>query len=187
MIVRNQGSIGARDLHLENFSVSNGGKDLIEVNPMLGSSFRRSSQPASHSLDPGMYSLKGHDCERLHFLSIHLRKKPVHRFVSWNPALGRWLRRWVSVLLNGSRTLPNNLPTATHVPNKPLQLMNMISLPALQEIAPDQIPWHMWEHNQESKACLSPLACVSTSFDLGMSPPMTTRKHRCPVNGASFC
>ena len=30
-IVRNQGSIGARDLHLENFSVSNGGKDLIEV------------------------------------------------------------------------------------------------------------------------------------------------------------
>ena len=30
-IVRNAGSLGARDLHLENFSVSNGGKELIEV------------------------------------------------------------------------------------------------------------------------------------------------------------
>lgn len=31
VIVRNQGSLGARDLHLENFSVSNGGKDLIQA------------------------------------------------------------------------------------------------------------------------------------------------------------
>ena len=31
VIVRNQGSLGAKDVHLENFSVSNGGKDLIEV------------------------------------------------------------------------------------------------------------------------------------------------------------
>ena len=31
VIVRNAGTLGAKDLHLENFSVSNGGKELIQV------------------------------------------------------------------------------------------------------------------------------------------------------------
>ena len=31
VVVRNAGTMGSRDLHLENFSVSNGGQDLIEV------------------------------------------------------------------------------------------------------------------------------------------------------------
>lgn len=30
-VMRNKGSIGSKDLHLENFSVSNGGAELIEV------------------------------------------------------------------------------------------------------------------------------------------------------------
>lgn len=30
-IIRNQGSLGARDIHLDKFSVSNGGKELIQV------------------------------------------------------------------------------------------------------------------------------------------------------------
>ena len=37
-VMRNKGSIGSKDLHLENFSVSNGGAELIEVsshNPVM--------------------------------------------------------------------------------------------------------------------------------------------------------
>lgn len=30
-VQRNKGSMGSKDLHLENFSVSNGGQELIEV------------------------------------------------------------------------------------------------------------------------------------------------------------
>lgn len=30
-VMRNKGSLGSKDLHLENFSVSNGGAELIEV------------------------------------------------------------------------------------------------------------------------------------------------------------
>ena len=35
VVVRNAGTMGSRDLHLENFSVSNGGQDLIEVRNLL--------------------------------------------------------------------------------------------------------------------------------------------------------
>ena len=35
VVVRNAGTMGSRDLHLENFSVSNGGQDLIEVHSLL--------------------------------------------------------------------------------------------------------------------------------------------------------
>ena len=30
-VQRNKGTMGSKDLHLENFSVSNGGQELIEV------------------------------------------------------------------------------------------------------------------------------------------------------------
>lgn len=35
-VMRNKGSIGSKDLHLENFSVSNGGQELIEVSQSHG-------------------------------------------------------------------------------------------------------------------------------------------------------
>lgn len=33
-VQRNKGTMGSKDLHLENFSVSNGGQELIEVRCM---------------------------------------------------------------------------------------------------------------------------------------------------------
>ena len=33
VIIRNTGGGGSRDVHLENFSISNGGQELIEVQP----------------------------------------------------------------------------------------------------------------------------------------------------------
>lgn len=33
VIIRNTGGGGSRDVHLENFSISNGGQELIEVRP----------------------------------------------------------------------------------------------------------------------------------------------------------
>lgn len=37
VIIRNAGGGGPRDVHLENFSVSNGGQELIEVRPRAAS------------------------------------------------------------------------------------------------------------------------------------------------------
>ncbi len=45
-VQRNKGSMGSKDLHLENFSVSNGGQELIEVCCVVSSSVNACVLPA---------------------------------------------------------------------------------------------------------------------------------------------
>jgi hypothetical protein len=60
VIVRNAGSIGARDLHLEDFSVSNGGPNLIEdASIMMAFGRRYGLVSSSHSAGPHAMQLTG--------------------------------------------------------------------------------------------------------------------------------